>query len=426
VEDKSDLGPHPGHGDGAATSLEDVDFGRLLAIAEPLLAHARRLTEWTHEGPLGHTAAVLLSKVREHWRVLEVALASAGLADRSRPWQPTEDRRRSAAAIALRDLVCDVRRNDGGIGLRGAESVSMAHDLFACRLAVVVELLREITPASCLDPPWFIRTISAWPDTVTVNGITYLVGERNSTTGESRLPGDLLAAANVANGHLAMAARLLELDHQKRGMPDPETLASLTAEADRLIHEIGQRNGAEIVTSLLPQLTAANKSGLPVQAGGVLHPTAHAAACTAALCVATEVARGTPPKSSFSDLDILHQRVEIEAAAAAVARNPQWTISPQWAEAGNLKLQAAALNSALPPLTPDDVTILRVLATQPSVTKFQEDVAAAAGLSRRTVGARLKYLRDHHLTERPHGKKKGETVSALGLQAAQTAMAGER
>jgi hypothetical protein len=72
----------------------------------------------------------------------------------------------------------------------------------------------------------------------------------------------------------------------------------------------------------------------------------------------------------------------------------------------------------LPTLSGDDVTILEFLALHRHCTWTQEELAGPGrvNLSVRTIGRRLKYLRKLGLTGRPHGPKKGEAITPLGLE----------
>ncbi len=68
-------------------------------------------------------------------------------------------------------------------------------------------------------------------------------------------------------------------------------------------------------------------------------------------------------------------------------------------------------------LTPPDVEILRALARIYPTTICQEDLAADPDLelSRRTLGPRLKQLREWGLVERPRGYRQGDIITSLGL-----------
>jgi hypothetical protein len=62
-------------------------------------------------------------------------------------------------------------------------------------------------------------------------------------------------------------------------------------------------------------------------------------------------------------------------------------------------------------LLDEDVKILRILAELPKVAMYQEDIAAAANLHRKSVGARLEYLRKQNLVKHPEGRtKRGGTL----------------
>jgi hypothetical protein len=151
MADDSAPTPRPG-ADPAPEKLEDVDFAAILAIAEPLLTEALELVKWARGGQLGRTVHVSLFEIRRQWRILEAALVEAGLADFGKRWPPSNDRQRRSAAIALSDLTSEIRGREGGIGWKGNESISMAHDVFARRLAVVVKRLRKIVAQAGPQP----------------------------------------------------------------------------------------------------------------------------------------------------------------------------------------------------------------------------------------------------------------------------------
>jgi hypothetical protein len=140
-------------------NLDKVDFAAVLALAEPLLTTVRRLAEWEHDGWIGPTGGDMLLRAGEQWAALEAALAAVGLADRDTAWL-VEDVRREAAARALRDLACDVRRghlgsnwqlvSQSGEALTFTErrKADLTLPVLAKRLAVAVELLQEAVPSA--------------------------------------------------------------------------------------------------------------------------------------------------------------------------------------------------------------------------------------------------------------------------------------
>jgi hypothetical protein len=71
---------------------------------------------------------------------------------------------------------------------------------------------------------------------------------------------------------------------------------------------------------------------------------------------------------------------------------------------------------AKPVLHPDDVKILRALASS-STTQSQYGIEAASGLSRRTISDRLAALRAAGLTQRPNGIRGGEAITDAGRAA---------
>jgi hypothetical protein len=110
--------------------LDAMDFAPILTAAEPLLATARYFAAWEHEGHIGDAGANLSLHREEEAQVLKTVLCEARLVHRYRPWWVT-DCRRQDAATALRDLVTDKDKPN--------------FDVFARRLAVAVELAREVT-----------------------------------------------------------------------------------------------------------------------------------------------------------------------------------------------------------------------------------------------------------------------------------------
>jgi hypothetical protein len=142
--------------------LDQVDFAGILALAEPLAATARRLAEWEHAGRIGDTGCHLLRQWQDQWAALHTALAAAGLADGGTAW--LEDPRREAAARALRELACDVRRgrlpntwqmvSDTGEALTYAEvpGADLTPAVLAQRLAVAVEFLQDIVSSAAAPP----------------------------------------------------------------------------------------------------------------------------------------------------------------------------------------------------------------------------------------------------------------------------------
>jgi hypothetical protein len=163
------------------------------------------------------------------------------------------------------------------------------------------------------------------PPAVKVNGIIYNVGPIGSPWGEGRLPADLLAGVNVANGHVSMARRLLELT---AGL-DPREYKKLLedgkdgrcSEAALLAHEITCQNGAEVITALWPFITKTDAHTNPVVAGPVSEANAHAAAFAAALQLATDVLHSQVPTITAADLDRLHNLIEQEGYSAALHRS---------------------------------------------------------------------------------------------------------
>jgi hypothetical protein len=136
--------------------LEDeMDFGAVLALAEPLLTLAQRLAEWAQDGQLDDTGADMLLRIGEQWLALESILHAHGLGTGNARWSSDDDRVRSAASC-LHDLACAIRKNAEWLkylpdiittcllNLAPDACMGMPHAVFAKRLAVAVELLRAI------------------------------------------------------------------------------------------------------------------------------------------------------------------------------------------------------------------------------------------------------------------------------------------
>jgi hypothetical protein len=140
-------------------SLHTVDFGSLLAMAEPLLARARLLADWIQDGPLlDMTGAEMMSNVALEWNVYEIALSAQGIGRGAVNWSAGNDASELyEAAHCLFDLVHAVRRDAewfGYLPIPGDELLDLAPDAhmgmspsaFAKRLSVAVELLRGLQP----------------------------------------------------------------------------------------------------------------------------------------------------------------------------------------------------------------------------------------------------------------------------------------
>src|SRR5688572_16331756 len=119
------------------------------------------------------------------------------------------------------------------------------------------------------------------PTAVKVGGTVYGVGPLNSPSGAGWLPADLLAGYNLANAHISMATRLLEMTkglqpqenkravHETRTEPDePSRWVTLPNEMANLAYEIVCQNGAEVITALFEQLSRVNTVG-PIRVGVV-------------------------------------------------------------------------------------------------------------------------------------------------------------
>ena len=66
-----------------------------------------------------------------------------------------------------------------------------------------------------------------------------------------------------------------------------------------------------------------------------------------------------------------------------------------------------------PMLHPDDLKVLQALANAVT-TQSQYVLVTATGLSRKTIGDRLKKLREEGYTHRPNGERSGEAITDAG------------
>jgi hypothetical protein len=136
--------------------VDNVDFGAILALAEPILAEASLLAEWTQDGKLDDTGAEMLLRVGWQWIVLETVLTANGLGPQNRRFAGFDDRV-CQAATCLADLAAAVSEDaewfrylPSGItttcllSLAPGARMGMPHAMFAKRLAVAVELLRKV------------------------------------------------------------------------------------------------------------------------------------------------------------------------------------------------------------------------------------------------------------------------------------------
>jgi hypothetical protein len=188
-------------------------------------------------------------------------------------------------------------------------------------------------PSSSASPARFRRVpVGLLPEAVKVNGTIFRVGPVNSPPGPGWLPADLLAARNVASAHLSMGRQLLRLTagvkpgdfkellkDLREDFPDRRT-SFRSSDTALVAHEITCQNGAEVVSAIFDQLTAANLTGRQVNAGPVSEDNAHATAFAAAHQLANEVLRGEPLSITGADLDRLQELVDGEAWAAAGRR----------------------------------------------------------------------------------------------------------
>lgn len=67
------------------------------------------------------------------------------------------------------------------------------------------------------------------------------------------------------------------------------------------------------------------------------------------------------------------------------------------------------------PLTKEDVQILEAIKERHPLTVSQYDLEATLSLSRKTIGKHAKYLMDQKLIDRPHGNRKGYSITDAGI-----------
>jgi hypothetical protein len=99
------------------------------------------------------------------------------------------------------------------------------------------------------------------------------------------------------------------------------------------------------------------------------------------------------------------------------------TIEGLDAQIARLERCRQRLQAAAQALTSADVFILQAMARRHPKTTFQADLEADAltvitHFSRKTIGLRLAVLRGWELTHRPHGPRKGDVLTPLGLRTA--------
>jgi hypothetical protein len=136
---------------------DNVDFSAILALAEPILAEARRLAEWAHDGHLDYAGHDMLVRIGKQWLALESVLSFSGMGPENAGWcMHSNDDRVYIAAQCWTDLAWAVRRNADWlksvsdfhdpcfVDLAPDACMGMPHALFAKRLAVTVELLKKI------------------------------------------------------------------------------------------------------------------------------------------------------------------------------------------------------------------------------------------------------------------------------------------
>lgn len=190
-------------------------------------------------------------------------------------------------------------------------------------------------PAPFVPPRVRFSPVSAnpLPQAVQISGTIYGVGPLNSPPGDGWLPADLLAAFNLASAHVSMAKRLLGLveglepgEYQRRVRDTryrqvcPSQWTVEPNELAHLAYELTCQNGAEVITALLPTLTAANPLGA-IQVGRLTEEqNAHAAAYVAAHQLANEVLNGWPLSINTTELDVLAKQTRLEALRAAGMR----------------------------------------------------------------------------------------------------------
>jgi hypothetical protein len=90
-----------------------------------------------------------------------------------------------------------------------------------------------------------------------------------------------------------------------------------------------------------------------------------------------------------------------------------WEVTEEWASQVEAE-QAGQTTGAPSTLKSEHWTILEALNRSPHETMVQVDIAEAAQLSARTVGDRLRELRQWGLTQRPQGERGGDALTAEG------------
>ena len=68
-----------------------------------------------------------------------------------------------------------------------------------------------------------------------------------------------------------------------------------------------------------------------------------------------------------------------------------------------------------PTLLSADASILKYLAEQQGIAKYQQDISVGSDLDRKTVGRRLRYLREHGYVKHPEARTRGHIITTLGL-----------
>jgi len=172
------------------------------------------------------------------------------------------------------------------------------------------------------NPARFVPVIAnPLPQCVMVCGNFYSVPPIGSPPrGEGYIPADLQVGAALADAHISMASRLLELtaglhpcDYGSLFKDEPDFRSS---EAALLVAEIKCQNGAAVINALWSFITRPDAQTNPVIVGAVSEHNAHAAAFAVALQVATDVSENRRPTITTADLDRLSDMIGEEALRA--------------------------------------------------------------------------------------------------------------
>jgi hypothetical protein len=138
--------------------LDRVDFASILAHCERLLTEARRLADWTENENLYKAGLPMISRLADKWLILDYALAANGIGHGD-PVFYGRDNQYLAAARCMHELANTIRQKANMfkhmsyrfkiciVRCLSDSHVGMPYSIFARKVAVVVDLLREIVAA---------------------------------------------------------------------------------------------------------------------------------------------------------------------------------------------------------------------------------------------------------------------------------------